>query len=297
MTKSDALRVQDVRDAYRLIGECRDLGADPTLWHRRMLEGLCRLIGARTAAGGEGRWNRPHSPVQVISAVEVGLDAREHQLFLAYFRDAGPPDDPIFRALGRLRDQHVVRTRRQLVSDADWYGSSVWNDYQRLIGIDHQFTSVYQVAGTDAIDVIGLHRCVGERDFSPRAQRLMAFFHAEIGALIGRALVSAAEPSPDALAPRLRQTLACLLEGDSEKQAAVRLGLSQATTHEYVTALYRHFSVRSRAQLMAHAIKRLARNDWRALSAEGRSDRAEPQPPPEARSLPARPRRPDGPTR
>jgi len=53
---------------------------------------------------------------------------------------------------------------------------------------------------------------------------------------------------------------------------AARLGLSQATAHEYVTALYRHFNVRSRAQLMAHAIKRLARNDWRELSAGGRSD-------------------------
>ena len=41
MTKSDLLRVQDVRDAYRLIGECRDIGSDPALWHRRMFEGLC----------------------------------------------------------------------------------------------------------------------------------------------------------------------------------------------------------------------------------------------------------------
>jgi DNA-binding NarL/FixJ family response regulator len=44
------------------------------------------------------------------------------------------------------------------------------------------------------------------------------------------------------------QTLACLLEGDSEKQVAARLGLSPATAHEYVTALYRHFGVQSRAQ-------------------------------------------------
>ena len=28
MAKSDLLRFQDVRDAYRLIGECRDLGSD-----------------------------------------------------------------------------------------------------------------------------------------------------------------------------------------------------------------------------------------------------------------------------
>lgn len=29
MRKSDLLRVQDVRDAYRLIGDCRDLGSEP----------------------------------------------------------------------------------------------------------------------------------------------------------------------------------------------------------------------------------------------------------------------------
>jgi hypothetical protein len=53
MTKSDLLRSQDVREAYRLIGDCRDLGSDATLWHRRMLEGLCRLIGVRAATGAE----------------------------------------------------------------------------------------------------------------------------------------------------------------------------------------------------------------------------------------------------
>jgi DNA-binding NarL/FixJ family response regulator len=67
--------------------------------------------------------------------------------------------------------------------------------------------------------------------------------------------------------PRLRQTLICLLQGDSEKQIATRLALSQATTHEYVTALYRHFRVQSRAQLMAHAIRRLARAEWQDLAA------------------------------
>jgi len=77
--------------------------------------------------------------------------------------------------------------------------------------------------------------------------------------------VSATEPSPDKLSPRLRQTLACLLEGDSEKQVAARLSLSRATTHQYVTALYRHFRVQSRAQLLANAFKRSGRGLWTGL--------------------------------
>jgi hypothetical protein len=42
MTKSAKLRVQDVRGAYRLIGECRDLG-------RR--GGICSAAGSTNDAG------------------------------------------------------------------------------------------------------------------------------------------------------------------------------------------------------------------------------------------------------
>jgi len=59
------------------------------------------------------------------------------------------------------------------------------------------------------------------------------------------------------LSPRLQQTCVCLLEGNSEKEAAGRLGVSPATIHQYVTALYRHFGVRSRAQLLARALQQL----------------------------------------
>src|SRR2546426_11394732 len=107
MAKSDLLRVQDVRDAYRLIGESRDLGSDPALWHRRMLEGLCRLIGAPVGGGGEGRWVRPHRAVEAISAFEAGLDSPGRELYMAYLRHPGPRGGPLFRAL-----QHVPRRPR-----------------------------------------------------------------------------------------------------------------------------------------------------------------------------------------
>ena len=259
MTKSDLLRVQDVRDAYRLIGDCQDLGSDPDLWHPRMLEGLCRLIGNPAAAGGEGRWIRPHGVIEVISAFDTGLDSRAHYLYMAYHRDLGPGGDPIFHALRYIPGRHVTRSRPQLVSDYDWYHSVCWNEYRRPANLDDQLTSVYQISDDGAVSVIALCRARGEGQFSPRAHRLLNFFHEELGRLIGRSLVSGTEARLDKLSPRLRQTLACLFEGDSEKQVASRLGVSQTTTHEYVTALYRHFGVQSRAQLMAYAMKRLAR--------------------------------------
>jgi DNA-binding NarL/FixJ family response regulator len=54
--------------------------------------------------------------------------------------------------------------------------------------------------------------------------------------------------------------LRCLLEGDSDKQIAARLGLSAYTINQYTKTIYRHFSVSSRAQLMARWIK----NGWGA---------------------------------
>jgi DNA-binding NarL/FixJ family response regulator len=53
------------------------------------------------------------------------------------------------------------------------------------------------------------------------------------------------------LAPRLEQTLAHLLDGDSEKQVAYKLKLSPHTVHVYVKTLYKRFNANSRAELMA----------------------------------------------
>src|SRR5260221_6292237 len=52
------------------------------------------------------------------------------------------------------------------------------------------------------------------------------------------------------LTPRLQQTLQRLLAGDSEKQTASALRLSQHTVHVYVKSLYRHYQVNSRGELL-----------------------------------------------
>jgi DNA-binding NarL/FixJ family response regulator len=53
------------------------------------------------------------------------------------------------------------------------------------------------------------------------------------------------------LPPRLRQTLECLLAGDTERQVALKLSLSVHTVHDYVKALYTHFGVSSRGELLS----------------------------------------------
>jgi DNA-binding CsgD family transcriptional regulator len=53
---------------------------------------------------------------------------------------------------------------------------------------------------------------------------------------------------------RHRQTLHRLMEGDSEKQVARYLGISQHTVHVYIKHIFRTFSVSSRGELMAQIL-------------------------------------------
>ena len=60
-------------------------------------------------------------------------------------------------------------------------------------------------------------------------------------------------PSPR-LSRRERQVLVALLGGASEKQGADAISVSRHTVHVYVKALYRHFEVASRGELLARFI-------------------------------------------
>jgi DNA-binding CsgD family transcriptional regulator len=98
-----------------------------------------------------------------------------------------------------------------------------------------------------------------------RKRRLVADLCRLLGSqLNGAAPVSQPRPVvptialPDdgqSLSPRVQQTLARMLVGDSEKQIAIQLGVSRHTVHCYVKSLYRRFKVSSRGELLARFIE------------------------------------------
>jgi DNA-binding CsgD family transcriptional regulator len=227
-----------------------------------MLAGLRRLLGDAIATGGEGLPPGRDQPVTPLSAFESGMDALVREVYADYFRTGAFATDPLYASFPYVPDRLVTLTRRQLVPDAIYRRWPLFEKYLVRADVGRRLVSVYLGSGTGTLTVIHLNRSHRDRDFSPREQELLGFFHQELAPLVGRALVSVSEPSPAELSPRLRQTLAFLLEGDSEKQVASRLGLSVATTHQYVTALYKRFGVRSRGQLMAYALRRSGRGPW-----------------------------------
>ena len=260
MGHSRRLRYRDLRSIYRLIGECRDLGDDSAVWRRHMVGGLCRLVGAEAGCGTELRGFWLGRPVTLQTVPVLAADDLEDSKELLIGQDLAKT--PEFRAICRLgRRRLITRTRVELgVPDvgADEPGmAQVVCDSLSSLYTLREFPEP-PPDQPRTVNAVLLNRAWMERPFDDRERLLVHWFHHEIGPLIGRYLAPAGSAGASEMPPRLQEVLECLLEGEGEKQAARKLGVTPATFHQYAKAVYRHFGIHSRAELMARWV-RLAR--------------------------------------
>lgn len=264
MARSAALRAADVRDLIRLVGECRDLGDDRLAWRRHLLGGLAGMVGADMALTGE------MAGCRALKNVDLGVHfwwphGLEPPPFwpahIARFRRDGGYS-PVLTDYHRLNGDAPGRAlaRRDFVADRDWYRSHDFLNVQNVLGVDHTLFCFRPIAASppaaDEHTGIVLTRLAGRPDFAPRDRTIVRETHAAIAPLVGGALARFVEPAPSDLPPRTRQVLACLLEGEGDKQIALRLGLSPHTVNQHTKAIYRHFGVQGRAELLARWIRR-----------------------------------------
>ncbi|WP_165251503.1 helix-turn-helix transcriptional regulator [Paludisphaera soli] len=247
----------------RLVGECRDLGDDRLAWRGRLTEGIAKMIDADLVFSGEVAGCVALRP-RGLGSVEWGWENGFDREFFGR-QTAIMLEDPGYYPTMNLyfarfaSDDGVCLSRRQLLKDRAWYAS---DDYQRVhrgLGIDHMlwcFSELKRSAASDVSAGVVVNRARGRRDFKARERLLVRETHAAVARHIGGALAGHEDVSARALPPRARQVLACLLQGDTDKQVAARLRLSVLTVNSYTKAVYRHFGVRGRAELMARWIRR-----------------------------------------
>jgi DNA-binding CsgD family transcriptional regulator len=260
MARSARLRLSDLRALFRLAGECRDLGDDPHAWRGHYLAGLCRLIDADLALGGElaGFWaGRPRDLGAAEWGWENGFDRRGWVRALDLLR-TDPTYSPVMAAyIRRGGGGGGALARSDLVDDRAWRRSVERDQVCRTIGVDHLLYCFRPVpgGGDEAAGAI-LTRAAGRADFTAREKEAVREAHAVLGPLVGGPLARFADPSPAALPPRVRQVLRCLLDGDSDKQVAARLGIGPYTVNQYVKHVFAHFGVTTRAELLARWVRR-----------------------------------------
>ena len=251
MSRSETLRFADIRRVFRLVGDCRDLGHDRASWMARAVDGLRHELRALVVIGSfDGDRSAMERGVPP-TFWDVGWPTgRDREAWLALIRTPNVLSYPTIRAIYRRPGKLTVRSREQLVPDREWRLCTELNEDRRPLGQDDTMIGLCQLA-TDPSrrQLFSINRAVRDRRFGGRDRAFLRLFLEEVDGLAGTAL-AVDETGPFAgLAPRQRQVLDALLEGDGEKQIAARLGLSRHTVHDHVKALYRRFDVGSRGEL------------------------------------------------
>jgi DNA-binding CsgD family transcriptional regulator len=263
MSKSGRLRVQDLRAIFQLVGECRDLGDDAVAWREHWLTQLARLTDSSLGHSGEmagcGEFKQTDLGVVCWGHQEGFVDFGLIEEQLGAFRSKADymPSMNVYFGL-RAADDGVCLSRAEFIADRDWYRSADHLVVQRAFGVDHILYCFRAIPGAKPGVCSGviLNRAKGRRNFSARDRALVREAHDRLAAMVGGPLARFADPSPRELTPRVRETLACLLEGDGDKQIAARLNLSRHTVNQYIKTIFAHFGVNGRSELMARWIRR-----------------------------------------
>jgi len=123
--------------------------------------------------------------------------------------------------------------------------------YFQQLGVTDRIYCVFPV-NNDAESLFCFDRSKKRKRFTDEDVRIVEqtlrgikWYHRQL--LLNHGLLVGDSP----LSPAHRRLLPHLLSGESEKKVAKIVGLSPATTHKYVTDIYRSFNVTSRAALIA----------------------------------------------
>lgn len=253
MSRSNRLRLTDVRRVFRVLGDCRELGHDRAAWMSRAVEGLRESVDAMTAIGVI----LTHPMVEAIQPGRTFWDLgwpteRDRSAWIGLLK-AGrfsqyPTVQRILQNPGRLR----VRSRANLVSDRVWRRSAEFNEDRAPLDQDDTLIGIDWPTAGPAARVFSLNRALNDPPFNDRERRLVRLFLREAHLLSGTVLNHDEAGPIAALSPRLRAVADALAEGDAEKQVALRLGVSRHTVHDYVKDLYRRCGVTSRGELLAY---------------------------------------------
>lgn len=253
MAQDGKSSVKDFKQVLRVVAETAELWYDPQLQRRYTLDALMKLVDA--SAGLLFIWGDcllgGSNPC--VSLVHSGLDDAQAGRITNYLQ-TGAPADPALPKLADLVAPVVVQTRRDLISDKAWYASDYYKDFRSSLGLDD--TIYAKISVPNKIIAIALLRKTDAEPFTSQHAHMVDMALSQMAWPFQPEDVPV-DPRLSALQPRLKKVMQHLLEGDSEKQVAAKLGLSKHTVHEYVKMLYQQLGVNSRGELLSQWVGRV----------------------------------------
>jgi DNA-binding CsgD family transcriptional regulator len=250
----------DLRVASRIWGEVAEFpvaSIDAALDHA--LREVAHAIGASNAFWIGARRENEDTRIADPSAWRiVRISYLDHSAERAKFtrqqaeRFAAGEVDPQTVAIIAHAGNTRAHLRHELVDDRTWKRSWLYNDILRPLHVGDRLLGTHTI-DAHAESYVGFERETGEDPFGERERDFLGLFLAGAHAF-HRDLLRALAPARE-LTPREHDVLCLLLTGMSEREIAWQLFLTPRTTHQYVVAILRKFSLHGRVELMAHFLR------------------------------------------
>jgi DNA-binding CsgD family transcriptional regulator len=258
---------QDISNVFRLVLEVCDRWDDPQAWREHLLRRTCQLLDAHVGSIFDAEMVSTNKNGRVRALANVGLpdevrramldaslDSISHRELDEISQNTAPGTDVALRQFAEQGWATAVGC--ELADLNEFRTSPMYQNFRKPLNCDDYAISIRAVDIPRRVEIIDIDRPIGTAPFGQREKALLKFLHDEVAPLIGVRLATEKHLCRDGLSQRVNEALSLLLDGLSEKQVASKLDLALPTVHGYVTKLYEHFRVSSRAELLAYFIRR-----------------------------------------
>jgi DNA-binding CsgD family transcriptional regulator len=252
---SAGLRDSDLPTMLRLAGEIGELPREGARRMNHFLDGLRPLLEARVAV-----WffnlTTPDGQHRPQSVVDSGWTTpHEREVFMRYVSSDSSqhPMRPIVDhwRRGPTRRIPLVTAPQDHFTREQYHKSPFIQEVFRPTGLDGALIVLRHGEQADTYAGLAFYREWGDdRPFTARDRALVESMYTACFRMIEDGVIS--RPP---LSPRATQVLHCLLEGDSVKQVAQRLGLSPHTVNDHIKCIYKRYNVTTRGELLARVLR------------------------------------------
>jgi DNA-binding CsgD family transcriptional regulator len=248
------LAIADVEQIVNLVARAGDPTVEMSLPERKriLLESVAQIIDADTWIWSNVTFNSPtDADGMTTSLIDGGYkNDRERTAFYELLSDAHASQSLNTKAIDASHQGRCVTfVRQEIMSDREWLRIKELHP----VHVDYYVISCYPLA-KNAASFVGFHRRSDQPDFSQRDRAIVHIVFQQVDWLHRHGTNVPAGEMALQLSPRERQVLVFLLGGDSLKEVARKLTISENTVANYVKEIYKSFSVNSRGELLAHFI-------------------------------------------
>lgn len=239
-----ALTSADLRGALDALHAIGETGLGRETFARRGLECLPRLVSSELTTLSVCNLDTGHR--SVVSDRPGAISRREIEVFDRYFYD-----HPLVREHGR-NPGAVTRRVGELLPESQFRGTPLYNDYYRVIRIDHVMAVPIHVDSRTLVSFV-LNR--SRRGFSDRDRERLEIMRPHLGNLYRLSVAAGhgeeealpAESAPhEALTPRERDVLRWVAAGKTDRDIGAILDISPRTVHKHLQNIYEKLGVETR---------------------------------------------------